>query len=55
MKKQLMTKKRQDGNTFMVMFSGSQSTNPYLLLPLVLAANCSLCKDLFNFLFCSDP
>jgi hypothetical protein len=30
----------------MVTFSGSQSTNLFLLLLLVLAASCSLCKDL---------
>lgn len=44
-----MTKKRQDGSTSMVMFFGSLSTNHYLLLPLVLALSCSLCKDLTAF------
>lgn len=49
MRKQLMTKKRQDGSTSMVMFFGFLSTNHYLLLPLVLALSCSLCKDLTVF------
>lgn len=49
MRKLLMTKKRLDGSTFMVMFSGSPSTNLCLLLPMVLEPSCSLCKDYCNF------
>lgn len=45
MKKQLMTKKKLDGSTFMVMFLGSRSTSPSLLLPLDVALSCLLCKD----------
>lgn len=45
MRKLLMTRKRQDGSTSMVMCSGSPNTNLCLLQPLVLAASCLLCKD----------
>lgn len=41
-----MTKKRQDGSTFMVMFSGFPSTNRCFPPPMVLEPSCSLCKDL---------
>lgn len=44
MRSQLMTKKRLDGNIFMVMSSGTQSTSLCLLLPLVLELSFSLCK-----------
>lgn len=46
---QLMIKKKQDGSTFMVMFSDSQSRNLSLLPALVLAPSYSLCKALVFF------
>lgn len=49
MRKQLMTKKRRDGSTSMVMFSDSQSINHCLRLPLVLALSCLHCKHLTVF------
>lgn len=45
-RKLLMIKRRRDGSTFMVMFSGFLSTSPYSRLPLVLALSYSLCKNL---------
>lgn len=46
MRKQLMTKKRQDGSTFMVMFSDFPSTNHCFLPPMGLEPSYSPCKDL---------
>lgn len=43
-----MTKRRLDGSTFMEMYFVIQSTNLYLLQPLVLALSCLHCKDLFE-------
>lgn len=43
-----MIKRRQDGSTFMVMFSDFLSTSLYLQLPLVLALSYSLCKNLLT-------
>lgn len=48
MRKKLMTKRRLDGSTFTEMYFVIQSTNLYLLQPLVLALSCLHCKDLFN-------
>lgn len=47
----LKTRKRLDGNTFMVMSSGTRRTSLCLLLPLALALSCSLCKCPFWSLF----
>lgn len=44
MMNQLMTKRKLDGSTFMVMYSGTQNTNPYLPLLLDLAHSCLHCK-----------
>jgi len=41
-----MIKRRQDGNTFMVMFSGFQSTSLSFQQPLVLVLSYSHCKNL---------
>lgn len=49
MKRQLMTKKRQDGSTSTVMYSAIQKTNLYLLLLWVLGLNYSLCKSICLF------
>jgi hypothetical protein len=50
-RKLLMIRRRQDGNTFMVMFSGFLSSSPFSQLPLVLALSYSLCKNLLMDLF----
>jgi hypothetical protein len=47
MRRQLMTKRRLDGSTFMGMYSGIQSTSHYLQLHLVLAPSYLLCKYAF--------
>ena len=44
MRNQLMTKKKLDGSTFMVMYSGTQNTNPCLLQLLDRAPSCLHCK-----------
>lgn len=60
-----MIKRRQDGSTFMGMFSGFQSTSFSFQQPLVLVLNYSLCKNLlialspsvdffFHFLYYSE-
>lgn len=51
-----MIKRRQDGSTSMVMFSGFLSTSPCLQQPLVLALSYSLCKNLLMgpFPFCVE-
>ena len=65
MRKLLMIKRRQDGSTFMGMFSGFQSTSFSFQQPLVLVLNYSLCKNLlialspsvdffFHFLYYSE-
>lgn len=43
-----MTKKKLGGSTSMATFSGSQSTNRFLLQLLVLAPNYLPCKDVFE-------
>lgn len=51
-----MIKRRQDGSTFMVMFSGFQSTSLCLQQPLVLVLSYSHCKNLLMALlpFCVE-
>lgn len=48
MRRQPMTKRRLDGSTFMVMYSGIQSTSHCLQQRLVLAPSYLLCKYAFG-------